>query len=131
MALRWCLAATLLSAVADRFGLWGAPGSKHASWGDWQHFVAYSSTLNWYLPAALQSPVAAIATALEFGFGVSFLTGLWTRFAALGAAMLFLLFALAMTSAAGVKSPLNYSVFADAGGALLLWAILSAPPQKT
>ncbi len=51
LVLRWCLGVTLLSAVADRFGLWGAPGTRYASWGDWAHFVTYSSQLNWYLPA--------------------------------------------------------------------------------
>jgi hypothetical protein len=52
--LRWSLGLTFLSACADRFGLWGPPGSKYAVWGDWAHFVAYSATLNWFLPGGLQ-----------------------------------------------------------------------------
>ncbi len=40
VVLRWALAVTILSAVADRFGLWGPPGTANVSWGDWPHFVA-------------------------------------------------------------------------------------------
>jgi len=35
---------TILSAVADRFGLWGPPRAANVSWGDWPHFVAYTAT---------------------------------------------------------------------------------------
>src|SRR3970282_1352362 len=68
--LRWAMAAfrvamgvTFLAPVADRFGLWGPPGAPNVSWGNWDRFVAYSTRLNWYLPDALQQPVAALATA--------------------------------------------------------------------
>jgi putative oxidoreductase len=123
--LRWCLAITFLSAVADRFGLWGPNGSKYASWGDWSHFVAYSSGLNWFLPASLQSPMAGLATALEATIAVALLVPRWARVAAAGAAILLTLFALAMATANGIKSPLNYSVFVDAAAAFLLYAVLS------
>ena len=33
-ALRVALAAGFLSAVADRFGLWGMPGTPGVAWGD-------------------------------------------------------------------------------------------------
>jgi hypothetical protein len=51
--LRWALGATLLSAVADRFGLWGPPGGTNVSWGDWAHFVAYTAKVNSFLPPPL------------------------------------------------------------------------------
>jgi hypothetical protein len=51
--LRWALGATLLSAVADRFGLWGPPGGTDVSWGDWAHFVAYTAKVNSFLPPPL------------------------------------------------------------------------------
>jgi putative oxidoreductase len=129
--LRWAIVAfrvamglTFLVPVADRFGVWGPPGSPNASWGNWERFVAYSNTLNWYLPGALQEPVAALATAGELIFGVALIAGIRTHLAAYGAAVLLTCFALAMTIASGWKSPLNYSVWVDAAGSWLLAAVL-------
>ena len=51
MTLRWALGVTLLSAVADRFGLWGLPGVVNISWGNWPRFVAYTAKVNSFLPA--------------------------------------------------------------------------------
>jgi uncharacterized membrane protein YphA (DoxX/SURF4 family) len=118
--LRWALGLTFLSACADRFGLWGPPGSKYAAWGDWGHFAAYSATLNWYLPAILQLPVAWVATICELIFGFALIAGFYVRLAAYGSAILLALFALAMTFSVGIKAPLNASVFVDAGAAWLL-----------
>jgi hypothetical protein len=39
--LRLALAVSFLSAVADRFGLRGAPGDPGVAWGDWPHFLDY------------------------------------------------------------------------------------------
>src|SRR5437016_11159934 len=39
---RFALGASFLSAVADRFGLWGPHGAKNVSWGDFAHFVEYT-----------------------------------------------------------------------------------------
>ena len=39
---RLALGASFLSAVADRFGLWGPYGAKNVSWGDFAHFVEYT-----------------------------------------------------------------------------------------
>ncbi|WP_221271712.1 hypothetical protein [Tunturibacter empetritectus] len=122
---RVALAVTLLSAVADRFGLWGPPGSPRAAWGDWAHFVAYCGVLNGFAPKALIPALAWIATGFEIVFGVGLLIGYKLEYVAYGAAGLFTLFALAMTWSLGVKSPLDFSVFADAGGALLLGALAS------
>src|SRR5262249_55933383 len=44
--LRVGLAAAFLSAVADRFGLWGQPGSRGVSWGDMAHFYDYTAEVN-------------------------------------------------------------------------------------
>jgi putative oxidoreductase len=46
--------------------------------------------------------------------------GFKTKYAAFGAAILTLLFALAMTYSFGIKEPLDYSVFAVSAGAFLL-----------
>jgi hypothetical protein len=94
-------------------------------WGDWPHFLAYAATLNWFLPAWLQSPVAWIATLAELSFGAALILGIYLREAAYGSAALLGLFALAMTFSLGIKAPLNYSVFVDAGAAWLLGSLIN------
>ena len=124
VAFRVAMGVTFLSAVADRFGLWGPPGSPNAGWGNWERFVAYSSKLNWFLPDVLQQPAAVAATASELGFGLALVAGIRSRATAYGAAGLLTAFALAMSVAEGVKSPLAYSVWVDATGCWLLAATL-------
>lgn len=130
--LRWSLGLTFLSACADRFGIWGPPGSKYAGWGDWAHFLVYAETLNWFLPTWMQPPVAWLATLAELSFGFALILGVWLREAAYGSAVLLGLFALAMTFSLGIKAPLNYSVFVDAGAAWLLGSMVSnvSHPEK-
>lgn len=40
--LRLALAAGFLSAVADRLGLWGPPGTPGVAWGGFGPFLAYT-----------------------------------------------------------------------------------------
>jgi putative oxidoreductase len=117
---------TLLSAVADRFGLWGPPGAPYVAWGDWAHFVQYCGVLNSYAPAVLIPVLAWISTGLEIAFGIAFLVGFQLEYVAYGSAILFGLFAFGMTWGTGIKSPLDASVFTDAAGALLFGAFLTA-----
>jgi hypothetical protein len=127
VALRLALAAGFLSAVADRFGLWGAPGAPGVAWGAWGPFVAYTGTLNGFLPAAFIPTVAAAATAAEVVLAGLLLAGRQLRRTALASAALLGLFAFAMTAALGPKPPLDYSVFAAAAGALALAALAGRP----
>ena len=127
----------MLSAVADRFGAWGAPGQPHAVWGDWAHFTAYTAQVNSFLPAALAPALASLATVAELGLGGCLVLGLFVRPVALATAALMLLFALAMTLSFGPKPALDYSVWANVGGALLLsaapgtrWRLASGPPTS-
>jgi hypothetical protein len=39
--LRIALGISFFSAVADRFGLWGAYGQPNVAWGDFSRFVGY------------------------------------------------------------------------------------------
>ncbi len=132
--LRWVLGLTLLSAVADRFGWWGAYGATNVSWGDWAHFVAYTAKVNGFLPAALAPSLALAATTMEIVLGAALLLGVYPRAAAWASAGLFAAFAGAMTLSFGIKAPLNFSVFADAAAALLLgaWPTISRlhPSEK-
>lgn len=117
---RLALAAGFLTAVTDRFGLWGPPGATNIAWGDWSHFLSYTAKLNPELPAAWIPPLGAFVTVAEITLGLALLLGFYTREAALLAGVLLLLFALGMTIGAGVKSALNASVFSASGGAFLL-----------
>ena len=51
--LRLALGISFLSAVADRFGLWGVYGQPNVAWGNYARFVAYTAKLNWFLPATI------------------------------------------------------------------------------
>jgi uncharacterized membrane protein YphA (DoxX/SURF4 family) len=118
--LRFALGLSFLSAVADRFGWWGAFGQPNVSWGNFARFVDYTGKLNWFLPHAMISALAVISTCAEILFGLLLLAGWQTRITALCSGMLLMIFGLAMTLALGIKAPLNFSVFSAAGGSLLL-----------
>jgi hypothetical protein len=77
--LRFALGFTFLSAVADRFGLWGAFGAPHVAWGTFARFVAYTGTLNWFLPRAVIPTLAIVATCAETLLGVLLVLGWQTR----------------------------------------------------
>ena len=118
--LRVGLAAAFLSAVADRFGLWGQPGSRGVSWGDMAHFYNYTAEVNAFLPSTLIPAVAWLATIAETGLGFALLSGVCRRPVALATGVLLTLFALAMSISLGVNSALAYSVPTAAAAALLL-----------
>lgn len=125
--LRFALGFSFLSAVADRFGLWGAFGAPHVAWGSFARFVAYTARLNWFLPGAMIPALAVVATCAEALFGILLVLGWQTRITALFSGMLLLLFALTMTGALGIKAPLDASVFSASGGAFLLAACVEYP----
>jgi uncharacterized membrane protein YphA (DoxX/SURF4 family) len=118
--LRLGLAIGFLSAVADRFGIWGPFGSPTVGWGDMEHFLSYTAKLNPWFPAAVIPAVGWIATIAEIALGILLLIGLQTRWAARLSGWLLLAFALGMSAGTGVKMALNASVFAASGGAFLL-----------
>lgn len=121
LLLRWALGTAFLSAVADRFGLWGAFGQPNVAWGDMTHFLAYTARVVSYLPASLVPLVGWLATIAEIVFGIGLLFGPFPRIVALGSAILLLLFALSMSVSLGVKAPLNFSVFTASAAAFLLF----------
>jgi putative oxidoreductase len=123
LILRIVLGITMLSAVADRFGLWGAPGSNGVAWGNWENFVIYTQTLNPFASKSTAEILGAIATFFEILLSVLLLFGFKTRIAALGTSVLMLLFAFAMAISVSVKAPFDYSVLTSAAAALLLSTI--------
>ncbi len=125
MFLRLGLAAGFLSAVADRLGLWGPPGARNVAWGDWSTFVDYVATLNWFAPTPLIPALAWAATVAETLFAIGLIVGWKLQWSAFASGLLLSTFAVTMTIALGIKVPLDFSVFAAAGGAFLLAAIAS------
>ena len=125
--LRLALGISFLSAVADRFGIWGVYGQRNVAWGNYARFVDYSAKLDWFLPAAMIPAVALIDTAAEALFGLLLVLGWKTRITTFLSGVLLTAFALAMTVALGAKAPLNFSVFSAAGGAFLLAASSKFP----
>ena len=114
--LRFALGLSFLSAVADRFGLWGQFGQPNVSWGMFSRFVEYTGRLNPYLPQRMTFTLAVISTGAEILFGLLLLVGWHTRTAALLSGILLMAFGLAMALALGAKAPLDFSVFSAAGG---------------
>jgi putative oxidoreductase len=120
--LRLSIAGGFLSSVADRFGIWGIPGTPNVAWGAWAPFVEYTAKLNWFASAPIVSFLAWAATFGETLLAVGLIVGWQLRWFALGSGLLLLCFALTMILALGLKAPLNYSVFAASAGAFFLAA---------
>jgi putative oxidoreductase len=113
---RFALGTAFLSAVAARFGIWG----DNTGPDSFKHFVEYTAEVNSFMPAFMIPFLAWAATIAETFLGVTLILGIWTRFVALAAAGLLILFGTAMAVSFGIKSPLDYSVFSASAAALLL-----------
>src|SRR3954465_13825482 len=119
VALRMALAAGFLSAVADRFGVWGPINTPGVSWGGFAKFLDYTATLLPYLPTTLVAVAGWGGTVAGTVLGVAPPPGARVRLAALASGVLLLTFAVAMTTALGPEAPLSYSVWTAAAGAFL------------
>jgi uncharacterized membrane protein YphA (DoxX/SURF4 family) len=117
---RFALGASFLSAVGDRFGLWGLYGAKNVSWGNFAHFVEYTGAVMSIFPSSLTVWFAWAATVAETLFGILLIAGFKTRLASGLSGLLLLSFAMGMATGLGVKTPFDYSVLSAAGAAFLL-----------
>ena len=120
IALRVALALAFLSAVADRFGFWGPPGSPNVAWGTFSSFLDYTGLLLWFLPPFLIPILAWLATILEVVLAIGLLSGYRIQWFALGSALLLFAFAISMTFALGVEPAFSYSVWTASAAAFLL-----------
>jgi thiosulfate dehydrogenase (quinone) large subunit len=125
--LRVALAAGFLTAVSDRFGLWGPAGTTNVAWGDFGHFLAYAAKLNPELPASWIPALGWTVTFAEIIIAMTLLLGLRTRTFALLSGLMLLSFASGMTIGTGIKSALNASVFSASAGAFLLATMREYP----
>lgn len=114
LSLRMALSGGFLSAVASRLSLWGSHSSG------WQNFVNYTAQTNSFLPASFAPSLAVLSTIIELSLGLLLLVGCRTSVVALCAAILTLLFSIAMAISFGIKEPLDYSAFAFSAGAFAL-----------
>jgi uncharacterized membrane protein YphA (DoxX/SURF4 family) len=77
--LRLALGVTFLSAVSDRFGIWGAAGGPNVAWGDLGHFAVYAATLNPWAPASAVPAIVWFVTIAETCLGVALIAGVSSR----------------------------------------------------
>lgn len=121
--LRFALAGSYLSAVADRFGLWGKAGETGVVWGNFQAFLDYTQYLNPWAPTTLSQFLGYAATGLEVILAVFLIIGWKIKLTSLASFTLLMMFALSMILTGGFKGVFDYSVFTAAGASLLLYCV--------
>lgn len=112
-------------AVLDRFGFFGPFGGAGVSWGDWAHFLAYTRQVNAFLPSGLAPTLAIAATIYEVVLAVTLVVGIRSRFFLNAAAVLLLMYGLAMSLSLGFSSQLDYAVIVLCTGA---WVLATVDP---
>ena len=115
--LRLSIAAAFLSAVADRFGLWGKEVSV---WGNWNSFLEYTALINPWFPNNFIPAAGIAATGTEIIFSLCLIAGFRTEMIARLSGVLLLVFALSMTFATGIKGALDFSVYTASAAAFAL-----------
>lgn len=120
LLLRLAIGIGLLSAVADRFGLWGNFGDAGVAWGNWDNFINYTQALNFNIDKSAANILGAIATITEIAFGILLIIGYQLKYAAKLTALLLLIFGLMMCINTKIKYALDYSVFIGCFASLLL-----------
>lgn len=118
--LRIFIGVAFLSAIADRLGIFGGPGTPGVSWGNFHKFEIYTGQVNAFLPAGVIPALAVVESFVEGVLGVLMLIGLYSRRACTGSACLLAMFAVAMTLSLGFKSQFPYAVLVLAAGSWLL-----------
>ncbi|HVB39242.1 MAG TPA: hypothetical protein VND92_11915 [Vicinamibacterales bacterium] len=117
---RIAIGAGFLSSVADRFGVWGAPGSTNVAWGDFSHYLAYLARIAPFVPAHAVRTMGWVVTVAEAVLGTALIGGVQTRLVAALSGCLLLFFAVGMTTGTGIKTTLDASIFTAAAAAFLL-----------
>ncbi len=118
--LRIALGTAFLSAVADRFGMWGAAGEANVFWGNFQSFMDYAALLNPYCPASLIPALSWMVTIAEIALGIGLIFGIYLRIVATASGMVLFCFTLGQIVGVGIKAPLDYSVFTASAASFLL-----------
>src|SRR5262245_14028671 len=104
---RFGLGASFLSAVSDRFGLWGPYGAKNVSWGTFARFVEYTGAVTSLFPSSSTVSLAWAATVAETLLGILLIAGFKIRRVSVLSGLLLLSFAIGMATGLGIKTPLD------------------------
>ena len=120
LLLRLALGISFLSAVADRFGLWGPPGSALVAWGNMENFLNYTSLVTFGTSGILLKILGWTTTVLEIMFGLFLIIGFKVKKTAICSGILLLLFSIGMALNLSIKTVFDYSVFSACFGAFLL-----------
>ena len=91
---RFALGVSFLSAVADRFGLWGPHGAKNVAWGDFAHFAEYTGAVTSLFPSSLKVSFAWAGTVAETLLGILLIAGFKVRMSSVLSGLLLLSFAM-------------------------------------
>ncbi|MEB0106266.1 MULTISPECIES: hypothetical protein [Pseudomonas] len=124
---RVALASAFLSAVADRFGFWGAMGQPGVSWGSMQGFYLHVAKLVPWAPDMAVPALAWFVDILEAVLGILLLAGIQLRRTAWVSGVLLLVFAISMVLFQSLKLALNFSVLTCSACSFLLYLAYAAP----
>ncbi|WP_404346793.1 hypothetical protein LG311_14005 [Sutcliffiella horikoshii] len=97
--------------VADRLGIFGPVGNLGVVWGNFDHFLEYTATLNPWFPRIVSDILGYFVTFLEVVLGVLLVSGIRLKEAALASLAQLLVFLLSMTFSIGFKEAFDYIVF--------------------
>ncbi|AUI66003.1 MULTISPECIES: DoxX family membrane protein [Glaesserella] len=106
--LRFSVATSMISAIADRFNLWSP---EMTVWGTMDAFIQYATPAMFYIPDPLMPAAAWFATIVELIAAITLLLGFKTELSAKISGIVLAVFALSMTFSFGIKSVFDYSVF--------------------
>jgi putative oxidoreductase len=120
VVVRILMAIEFLLAIADRFGLLGAPGTSMVSWGTFAHFVDYTRSITTFLPGRFAGPLAVAATVIEIGLAAMLLVGARLKIVALSSATLLGIYGISMTATLPIAEQFHYNVFALAAAMLVV-----------
>lgn len=109
--IRVSLGLVYLWVVADRLGILGPVGNLGVVWGNFDHFLEYTATLNPWFPRVVSDILGYFVTFLEVVLGVLLVSGIRLKEAALASLAQLLVFLLSMTFSIGFKEAFDYIVF--------------------
>jgi uncharacterized membrane protein YphA (DoxX/SURF4 family) len=117
-----------LGAVADRFGLLGAPGAPGVSWGSWDAFVDYTASVMPFANRWMVDAAAVGATVAECAIGLLLVLGFQRRWVAKASAGLLFGYLVLMATSLGASEVADYALPIFIGGSLL---VSSIPVRRT
>jgi putative oxidoreductase len=124
--LRIFVGIAFVSAVCDRLGFFGGPGTPGVSWGTFGNFIIYTGQVNPFLPKAVIPGLAVIESIIEGILGLGMLFGGALRVTVwMSSALLFVL-GFAMTISLGFSSTFPFAVFVLAAGVLVMTGVDSS-----